>query len=84
MIATLVLSGTSRRLAADGGKGPGVGSDPVAQCLRPAGFGVGEVRGAHDGDKDLRRSEAGAVEIVQREDRDAVFGEAVDQQCGMR
>jgi hypothetical protein len=42
--------------AADRGKGPGVGADPVAECLRPARFGIGEVRGTQDGDKNLRRS----------------------------
>jgi hypothetical protein len=32
-----------------------VGADPVAERLRPARLGIGKVRGAHDGDKNLRR-----------------------------
>ncbi len=41
---------------ADCREGSGVGADPVAECLGPARLGIGEVRGAHDGDKNLRRS----------------------------
>jgi hypothetical protein len=41
--------------AADGGKGSRVGSDPIAEPLRPVRFGIGEVGGPEHGDKNLRR-----------------------------
>ena len=34
-----------------------MGADPVGQRLGPARLGIGEIRGAHDGDKNLRRSD---------------------------
>ena len=34
----------------------GVGADPIVQRLGPVRLGVSEVRGTHDGDKDLRPS----------------------------
>jgi hypothetical protein len=56
MTPTVALSGTSSLgtppIAA---KALVWGGDPVAERLRPARLGVGEVRGAEDGDKDLRR-----------------------------
>ena len=56
MTATLVLFRYQQAgHAADGGKGSRVGSDPVAEPLRPARFGIGEVGGAEHGDKNLRR-----------------------------
>ena len=43
--------------AAERCKGSGMGADPVGQRLGPARLGIGEVGGAHDGDKNLRRTD---------------------------
>jgi hypothetical protein len=40
--------------AADRCEGAGMGTDPVSQCLGPAGLSIGEVGGTHDGDENLR------------------------------
>jgi len=42
--------------AAECCEGSGMGTDPVGQRLGPARLGVGEVGGAHNGDKNLRGS----------------------------
>jgi hypothetical protein len=41
--------------AADRLEGSGMGADPVGERLGPARLGISEVRGAHDGDKNLCR-----------------------------
>ena len=61
-----------------------MGADPVAERLRPARLGIGEVGGAHDGDKDLRR--AGLASQAIDDHRHRVAG-VIDEQfvaAGMR
>src|SRR5438093_5126970 len=51
--------------AAEGRKGARMGTDPIAQRLRAGRLDVGEARGAHDCDEDLRsaRSEEHTSEL---------------------
>ncbi len=51
------------RHAADRLEGAGMGADPVAKRLGPARLGIGEVRGAQHGDKDLRRPSLAAQPV---------------------
>jgi hypothetical protein len=49
-----VVGDDEARHAADGGKRAGVGANPIAERLRPGRLDVGEARGAHHRDEDLR------------------------------
>ena len=49
-----VVGHEQARHAADRREGAGVRADPVPERLGPARLGIGEVRGAHDRDEDLR------------------------------
>lgn len=49
-----VIRNDKRRHRPKRGKGTGMSADPIRQRLAPARFGVGHVRGAHDGNEDLR------------------------------
>ena len=67
--------------AADGGKGSRVGSDPIAEPLRPVRFGIGEVGGPEHGDKNLRRPGL-AIEPID-DHRHRVTG-VIDKQTACR
>ena len=54
---------------ADRGEGARMGGNPVAEPLCPRRFSVGEVRGAKDGHKDLRRTRRAGQPVDDHRDR---------------
>jgi hypothetical protein len=49
-----VVGDDETRHAADGGQGPRMRTDPIAELLRPGRLDIGEARGAHHRDEDMR------------------------------